>query len=177
MDLWLVFAVLGFWLNFVPTVGTIVAVALPMPIVLLDPNFSHTAVALALLLPLTAHGIAGNVLEPMLFGKSLQLHPIVILTSLMIWAALWGVIGMVLAVPITAILRIRLEHIDSPTTQHLAGLLAGKKKIRVPLRPASHEHELASIVSSSERAESPPRPPPPCRPVAPVPEYIGGVPG
>lgn len=175
VDLWLVFAVLGFWLNFIPTVGTIVAVALPMPLVLLDPKFSPTAIALALLLPLTAHGIAGNLLEPMLFGKSLQLHPVVILTSLMLWAALWGVIGMVLAVPITAILRIRLEHIDSPMTQHLADLLAGKKKIRVPLEPASHEHELTSIVSSSDRAQSPVRPPLPSRPVVPVPEYAGVV--
>ena len=37
LDLWLVFGVLAFWLNFVPTVGTLVAVALPMPLVLLDP--------------------------------------------------------------------------------------------------------------------------------------------
>eukprot|EP00967_Tisochrysis_lutea_P094752 scaffold137834_cov31-Tisochrysis_lutea.AAC.2 len=151
VELWLVFALLGFWLNFIPTVGTIVAVALPMPIVLLDPKFTPTAVSLALLLPLTAHAIAGNVLEPMLFGKSLQLHPVVILTSLMIWAALWGVIGMVLAVPITAIIRIRLEHIDSPMTHRLADMLAGKSKLRVQARRAVSEQELTSIIEPQEQ--------------------------
>ena len=70
----------------------------------------------------------------MLFGSTLRLHPVVVLLSLMTWAALWGVTGMVLAVPITAVLRIRLAHIDSPTTQYLADLLAGGPK---PSRPAA----------------------------------------
>ena len=99
LDLWLVFGVLGFLLNFVPTVGTVVAVALPMPVVLLDASFSGLDAALALVLPLTAHIVAGNVLEPMLFGHSLNLSPVVVLLSLLAWGALWGVIGMVLAVP------------------------------------------------------------------------------
>ncbi|EOD31552.1 hypothetical protein EMIHUDRAFT_456279 [Emiliania huxleyi CCMP1516] len=102
VDLWLVFGLLGFWLNFVPTVGTLVAVLLPMPVVLLDERFGPVQVVLALALPLAAHGFAGNVLEPMLFGSTLRLHPVVVLLSLMTWAALWGVTGMVLAVPITA---------------------------------------------------------------------------
>jgi len=40
LKLWLVFAILGFWLNFVPVIGTVFAVALPMPVVLLDPDFN-----------------------------------------------------------------------------------------------------------------------------------------
>ena len=40
VDLWLVFGLLAFWLNFIPNVGTVLAVALPMPIVIIDPSFS-----------------------------------------------------------------------------------------------------------------------------------------
>ena len=40
-------------------------------------------------------GCIGNVLEPYLFGKTLDLSPVVILCSLMVWAALWGITGMV----------------------------------------------------------------------------------
>ena len=51
--------VLAFWLNFIPTVGTVVAVALPMPIVLLDPAFSNGAAVVAFAIPLAAHTFAG----------------------------------------------------------------------------------------------------------------------
>ncbi|EGB12386.1 hypothetical protein AURANDRAFT_9610, partial [Aureococcus anophagefferens] len=51
------------------------------------------------------HAVVGNVVEPILFGHSMKLHPVVVLLSLMIWGFLWGIPGCVLAVPITAILR------------------------------------------------------------------------
>ena len=111
VDLWQAFGLLAFWLNFIPNVGTVLAVALPMPLVVLDPSFSLLGVALALLLPLAAHGFAGNVLEPILFGHTLKLHPVTVLLSLLLWGTVWGATGMVLAVPITAVLRIRLSHI------------------------------------------------------------------
>ena len=85
-----------------------------MPVVLLDPQFSALAAALAVLLPLGVHAVVGNVVEPLLFGHSLELAPVVVLCSLMLWGAVWGVTGMLLAVPITAVLRIYLLHIDHP---------------------------------------------------------------
>ena len=117
LELWLVFGVLAFWLNFVPNVGSVVAVALPMPVVLLDPAFSGGQAALALLLPLGVHGVIGNVVEPLLFGASMEMHPVVVLCSLMVWGSVWGITGMVLAVPMTAVLRIHLSHIDHPLFQ------------------------------------------------------------
>jgi len=125
VDLWLVFGVLAFWLNFIPTVGTVVAVALPMPIVLLDPTFSNGAAAVAFAVPLAAHTFAGNVLEPLLFGQTLKLHPVVVLLSLLLWGSLWGVTGMVLAVPLTAVMRIRCAATPHPMPQYVAALLAG----------------------------------------------------
>jgi hypothetical protein len=114
VDLWLVFGLLAFWLNFIPNVGTAIAVALPMPLVVLDPSFTAGGALLAFLLPLSAHALAGNVLEPVLFGHTLKLHPVSVLLSLLLWGTVWGVTGMVLAVPITAVLRIRLSHIQHP---------------------------------------------------------------
>ena len=69
--------------------------------------------------------ITGNVLEPLLFGHSLELHPVVILFALLAWGVLWGLIGVVLSVPITAILKIYLTHIDHPVAAFLVRLLAG----------------------------------------------------
>jgi len=127
VDLWLVFGLLAFWLNFIPNVGTVLAVALPMPIVIIDPSFSAMGVALALLLPLGAHAFAGNVLEPLMFGHTLKLHPVTVLLSLMVWGSTWGVTGMVVACPMTAVLRIRLSHVHHPLPQYIASLLVGDK--------------------------------------------------
>ena len=127
LDLWLVFGVLAFWLNFVPNVGAVVATLLPMPLVLLDPDMSTAAMVLAFVLPFSVHMITGNVLEPLLFGHSLELHPVVILFALLAWGVLWGLIGVVLSVPITAILKIYLTHIDHPVAAFLVRLLAGER--------------------------------------------------
>jgi len=126
VDLWLVFGTLAFWLNFIPNVGSVIAVALPLPVVLLDPSISAGNAVLAIGMPMGIHAFIGNVVEPLLFGHSLELHPVVVLFSLMLWGAVWGVTGMILAVPITAVLRIHLTHIDHPLPQYLAAVLVGK---------------------------------------------------
>lgn len=128
LDLWLVFAVLAFWLNFVPNVGAVVAVLLPMPLLVLDPDTSAAAVLLAFLGPFLVHMFVGNVLEPLLFGHSLELHPIAILLSLMVWGMLWGIFGMVLAVPITAVLKIHLASVDHPAAAYVVRMLTGDEE-------------------------------------------------
>ena len=126
VDLWLVFGVLAFWLNFIPNVGAVVAVALPLPLILLDPKFTTLMRALAVGLPMTVHGVVANILEPVLFGHSMELQPVVVLVSLMLWGAVWGVTGMVLAVPMTAVLRIHLSHVEHPMTRYLVTVLVGR---------------------------------------------------
>jgi len=125
LELWLIFGALAFWLNFVPTVGAVVAVFLPMPLVILDPDMSLVSMILAFVLPFTAHMVVGNVLEPLLFGHSLELQPVAILLSLTIWSMLWGLTGMILAVPITAVLKIHLDSIGHPASKFLVRLLVG----------------------------------------------------
>ena len=66
----------------------------------------------------------GNVIEPKIMGQGLKLHPIVILLALAFWGLLWGIIGMLLAVPITAAIRIILMQFE--TLRPIARLLAGQ---------------------------------------------------
>ena len=73
LDLWLVFGVLAFWLNFVPNVGAVAAVFLPMPLVVLDPHMPVANMVLAFVLPLCAHSLVGSVLEPLLSAESCAL--------------------------------------------------------------------------------------------------------
>lgn len=123
VDLALVFGVLAFVLNFIPSVGSIIATLLPIPVVLLDPEFSATKLTLAILLPGAVQMTVGNVLEPKLMGDQLELHPITILAALTFWGMLWGIPGMLLAVPLTAALRIVFDGLE--ITRPVARLMAG----------------------------------------------------
>ena len=66
----------------------------------------------------------GDFVDPKLMGQSLDLHPVSVLLALMVWGAVWGVIGMFLATPLTAIMKILFER--SELTAPIADLMAGR---------------------------------------------------
>jgi AI-2 transport protein TqsA len=123
VDYAVAFGFMAFILNFIPNIGSLVATLLPLPVVFLTPGFPLVSAVLALVIPGTIQFTVGNILEPKLMGRSLDLHPVVILIALIFWGMLWGIVGMLLAVPITAVLKIlfeRLEH-TAPIAHALAG--------------------------------------------------------
>ena len=87
----IMFGILAFLLNFIPNFGSIIAMLLPVPIILVDDNLSPQAKLLAIILPALVQGAIGNVLEPAVFGSSLNMTPISILMALVTWASLWCV--------------------------------------------------------------------------------------
>lgn len=120
-------AVLIFVLNFIPYIGSFIAVLLPCALSLLQ--FGSLAVFFIALLTLTAvQTVVGNVIEPRLMGRSLNLSPIVILISLAAWSALWGVAGAFLCVPITVVMMIVLSEFE--TTRPIAILLSQDGRVR-----------------------------------------------
>jgi len=118
------FGFLAFLLNFIPTIGSIIATLLPLPIILLNPDMPIAFKVLAIAFPALFQIYLGNAVQPRVLGNALDLHPIVILLSLIFWSMIWGVAGAFLATPMTAVLRIVLEKI--PATRPLANLLAGR---------------------------------------------------
>jgi AI-2 transport protein TqsA len=124
VDLALAFGLFAFMLNFIPTVGSIIATLLPLPVVLFGPEQSAATATAAIVLPGVVQLIIGNVVEPRIMGQSLDLHPITVLMALIFWGMLWGILGMLLAVPITAVAKILFEQLD--TTLPMAQLLAGR---------------------------------------------------
>ena len=123
VDLTLMFAILAVLLNFIPSIGSIISVVLPVPVVLLQYGFGWELVVIAGIGALI-NFIIGNIIEPKLMGESLDLHPVTIILFLLFWGLVWGPIGMFLAVPITAILKIVLSRI--PATREVSELLAGR---------------------------------------------------
>ncbi len=124
VDLALVFGLFAFLLNFIPSIGSVIATLLPLPVVLVSPELSTLAAVLAIAIPGTIQFAIGNVIEPKIMGDTLDLHPIVILIMLIFWGILWGIPGMLLATPITAVLKILFGKLEQ--TRPLAHLLAGR---------------------------------------------------
>ena len=120
----LVFGLLAFLLNFIPNIGPVIASLLPLPLILLHPDLSAFQMVLVIVLSSGVQVVSGNVIEPKVMGDSFELHPIAILLTLMFWGVIWGIVGMFLAVPMTAavvILLARFEH-----TRPIADILAGR---------------------------------------------------
>jgi predicted PurR-regulated permease PerM len=93
-------AVLTALLNYVPYIGSVLAIIFPVLMSVLQ--FGQVNEVLIVLLSLTViHFVIGNILDPYLMGNSLNLSPFAILASMAIWSAIWGVAGAFLAVPIT----------------------------------------------------------------------------
>ena len=123
LDLAMIFGTLTFLLNFIPTFGSIVAVLLPLPVAFLQ--FDDPAIIImVIILPSIVHMIVGNIIEPKMFGQAFDLHPVTIIVALISWGMLWGITGMLLAAPLTAIMRVSFNHFD--TTRPFALLLSGK---------------------------------------------------
>ena len=120
-------ALLIFFFNFIPTVGSILATAFPSILALIQFEEPST-IGLVIGGVMGTQILVGNLLEPRLMGNSLNLSPLVILLSLGLWGSLWGVPGMFLCVPITVIAMIICSHF--PQTRAIAVLLSGNGQIK-----------------------------------------------
>jgi len=124
VDFAAVFGLLGFLFNFIPNFGPILAVAAPVPVILLDPELSLAVQILAIALPGVVHFVSGNIVEPKIMGESLDLHPIVVLIALIFFGMVWGIVGMFLATPITGAIRVLLSKMEP--TKPIADMMAGR---------------------------------------------------
>ena len=131
------FGFLAFLLNFIPNIGSVIATILPLPVALIDPSLGLVSKILVLAIPGGIQFFIGNILQPKLMGGSLDLHPIVVLLSLIFFGTIWGIIGMFLAVPITAVVKILLERFGY--TRAIAELFAGKTDMLTKSRPATDD--------------------------------------
>lgn len=123
---------MAFFLHFIPYAGSFVAIAMPTVIALIQ--FGDLWTCLLVLATLcTSHALLGHVLDPYLMGNNLNLSPIFIISNLAIWAMIWGVPGMFLAIPLLAVVAITLSQF--PQTRPLAILLSKTGNIDPVLSP------------------------------------------
>jgi AI-2 transport protein TqsA len=122
-------AVMVFFFYFIPTVGSILAIVAPAVLTLVQ--FDHLSPFLIVLFVIgTIQIVVANIVEPAVMGRSLNLSPLVVIFSLVVWGTIWGVVGMFLCVPIMVVLLIVLAHFKA--THPLAVLLSADGKVPEP---------------------------------------------
>jgi predicted PurR-regulated permease PerM len=108
---WYFLGVISGFLSIVPYLGVILAMVPP-----LAAGLGQVSGPVMLGIVLTVFGLhmfALNVLYPKLIGKRLQLNPLAVTISLLFWGWLWGAMGLILAVPITAAMKIIFDNVDA----------------------------------------------------------------
>ncbi|MCX6150421.1 MAG: AI-2E family transporter [Ignavibacteriales bacterium] len=123
VDFLIIWAACAFLLNFIPVVGSIIAVALPSMMALVQFESVSYALIIALII-IVVQNIIGNFLEPKIFGNKLGLNPLVILLSLLLWGYIWGIVGILLSIPLTAIIKIIISRSESPNLKMLNDLMS-----------------------------------------------------
>jgi AI-2 transport protein TqsA len=103
----LLFGFLTFLLNYIPTFGSIIA-SIPPTFTALAIDSDPTKAVVVLVTYLAVNLTLGSFIEPRILGRELNLSPLVVVISVVVWAGLWGVVGGFLAVPLTAALQITL---------------------------------------------------------------------
>jgi predicted PurR-regulated permease PerM len=120
-------AVLAFALNFIPSIGSLLGVVFPSIVALVQFDTIGPFLVIAVGCGVVQLMI-GNVLEPALTGRSLNLSPLMVILALIFWTALWGVSGAFLSVPITVCVLIIFSHV--PATRPIAVLMSRDGRLR-----------------------------------------------
>lgn len=144
VDIPLLWAIIIFLLNYIPSIGSLIATTFPAMIAILQAGEFLPGLWVLIGVGLIQVAV-GNFLEPRLMGNSLNISPLVVILSLIAWGAIWGVLGMVLSVPIMVMLIIVCARFES--TRQVAIILSengqvgnGRKKQALP--PAESADEV-----------------------------------
>lgn len=149
VDFALLWGLVAFLLNFIPTVGSIIAAVPPLAVTLVQPELGLLSFLVVAGGYLVINTVIGNIIEPQLVGRRLGLSPLVVFLSLVFWGWVWGPLGMLLSVPLTIAVRIVLERNED--LHWIAVLLGPSPEYE---RPPLAEHSLAVRLGLR-------RPPPP----------------
>lgn len=108
----IVWAFIAFVMNFIPTFGSIISVAITTIFAMMQFYPQWGPIIYVFLFMLITNFLLGNIIEPKIEGENLDLSTFVIIVCILFWGWLWGFTGMILAVPVTVIIKIICENIE-----------------------------------------------------------------
>lgn len=116
VDFYLVWGFLAFLMAFIPNIGSLVSTVLPFLTALIQFDGDFVKPIIILILMIASANLIGNIVEPKILGDKLNLSPILLLLSLIFWGYLWGLVGMILSVPIMSMIKIILGKFEQTKT-------------------------------------------------------------
>jgi len=122
VDFFIVWGFLAFLMAYIPNIGTMISTILPFSTSLIQFDGDLTKPLIILILMVVAGNVIGNIVEPKVLGDKLNISPIVLLVSLIFWGYLWGIVGMILSVPIMSMIKIILGKFEQ--TRSIAILMS-----------------------------------------------------
>lgn len=108
VDFPILWGLVAFILNYVPNLGSILAAMPAVLLTIVQHGFGRAV--LVMLVYLVVNVVLGNIVEPALMGRRLNLSTLVVFASLVFWGWVWGPLGMLLSVPLTMVVKITLEN-------------------------------------------------------------------
>lgn len=112
VDFFIVWGFLAFMMAFIPNIGSLVSTFFPFLTALIQFEGDFTRPIIILVLMIVAANLIGNIVEPKVLGDRLNLSPILLLLSLIFWGYMWGLVGMILSVPIMSMIKIILGKFE-----------------------------------------------------------------
>ncbi|NNL01025.1 MAG: AI-2E family transporter [Eudoraea sp.] len=135
VDYAILWGLIAFLLNYIPTIGSFIAAAPAVLFALVQLGFGG---ALAALIAFVAVNIIiGSLIEPKLMGQGMGLSTFIVFLSLIFWGFVFGTVGMFLSVPLTMTVKIILEH--DPKTRWIAIILGTKKDAKALIKENESE--------------------------------------
>lgn len=112
VDFYFIWGFLCFFSHYIPNIGSLISTILPGITAILQFDNIITPVIIIVLL-IVVQNIIGNVVEPKYLGDQLDLSPLLLLVSLIFWGYVWGIVGMILSVPIMIMIKIILSKFEN----------------------------------------------------------------
>jgi AI-2 transport protein TqsA len=123
IDFPIVWALFTFLFNFIPSLGSAIALVLPVIFLLITTGSAGFTILIGVIFA-AIQTLFFNVLEPQFIGRRLNLNPLLILLSVLLWGYVWGIIGMLLSVPLTAVIKIIMSNSESKDMQFISDLMS-----------------------------------------------------
>lgn len=126
-----------FILNFIPTIGSIIATAPPIIMAFIQYDTLYPALFIFLAL-FSIQMIVGNFLDPLIMGDRLRLNTITVIFGMVVWGVIWGIPGMFISVPLMVIVKAVMEKSD--TWSFIARAMTSSGKEKTPFRRRKPQH-------------------------------------
>jgi len=142
LDFPLVWGAMAFVLNYIPNIGSVIAVIPPVLLAWLQFD-TWTEPLIVLFLLAAMQNLLGNYVAPRMMGRWVELSPLIVFVSMLFWGWLWGLVGFFLSVPLTVATQIVCSNVE------------GLRPIAVFLGSGDDLPPLTELDSAREPSESP----------------------